>query len=87
MDTMLELSEAPPVEEDDDEPPRRRRFGAWHAKSARRALLLTALGGLLIAGTVTALPIRSNSALTNVVPSIRWGRPTRRSRTPGTVTA
>lgn len=68
MDTMLELSEAPPVEEDDDEPPRRRRFGAWHAKSARRALLLTALGGLLIAGTVTALPIRSNSALTNVVP-------------------
>ena len=66
---MLELSEAPPVEDHDEEPPRRRWSGALHAKSARRALLLTALGGLLIAGTVTALPIRNNAALTNVVPA------------------
>ncbi|MEI6467825.1 MAG: hypothetical protein WCQ89_24100, partial [Verrucomicrobiota bacterium] len=33
------------------------------------ALLLTALGGLLIAGTVTALPIRDNTALSSVVPA------------------
>jgi predicted heme/steroid binding protein len=69
MDGMLELSEAPPVEEYDDEPPPRRWSGALHAKSARRALLLTALGGLLIAGTVTALPIRDNTALSSVVPA------------------
>lgn len=68
METMLQLSETPEVEESDDDPPRRHRSGALHAKSARRALLLTALGGLLIAGTVTALPIRHNSALTSVVP-------------------
>ena len=33
------------------------RFGALKAQSTRRVLLLTALGGLLIAGVVTALPI------------------------------
>lgn len=36
--------------------PRCERFG-WLPASTRRALLLTALGGLLIAGLITALPI------------------------------
>lgn len=67
MVAMLDLDEAPPVEDYDDEQPERSRWSALRARSARRALLLTALGGLLIAGTVTALPIR-NSTLSNVVP-------------------
>jgi hypothetical protein len=41
---------------------------AWwqslHATSTRRALLLTALGGLLIAGLITALPGNDNNGLT-----------------------
>lgn len=70
MVVMLELSDAPPVDEfDDDPPPPGDRSGALRAKSARRALLLTALGGLLIAGTVTALPIRNSTALSTYVPS------------------
>ncbi len=76
MDAMLDLSEAPPVSDHDDEPPRRRRSGALHPKSARRALLLTALGGLLIAGTVTALPFRNNATLNNVVPADPLGTST-----------
>jgi hypothetical protein len=69
---MLDLSESRPVEGDDDydddEQPEHSRWSSLRARSARRALLLTALGGLLIAGTVTALPIRNNTALSNVVP-------------------
>jgi hypothetical protein len=38
-------------------------------KSTRRALLLTALGGLLIAGSVIALPLRDKGPLSAVVPS------------------
>ena len=33
-----------------------------HATSTRRALLLTALGGLLIAGVLTALPSEGNGS-------------------------
>lgn len=74
MEEMLELSEAPPADEFDDDPaPRRRGSGALRAKSARRALLLTALGGLLIAGTVTALPIRNHPTLSNYVPTEALG--------------
>ena len=61
---MVEVSEvsARPVEEGaDPEPPARR--DALHTTPIRRALLLTALGGLLIAGTVTALPFGSRSSL------------------------
>jgi predicted heme/steroid binding protein len=68
MEEMLELSDPPEIE--DDEPAsaaRRGRFGALQPKSTRRALLLTALGGLLIAGTVIALPIRDKGPLGNVV--------------------
>ncbi|MCI4674232.1 septum formation family protein [Candidatus Mycolicibacterium alkanivorans] len=66
MDAMLQLPErqqaasaqATPV------PPRRTFLGTLQATSTRRALLLTALGGLLIAGVVTALPIGLNNRLT-----------------------
>lgn len=53
---------APDAEPTIDEPPAARgeRF-AWlqtlHARSTRRALVLTALGALLIAGLITALPV------------------------------
>ncbi|HYR16781.1 MAG TPA: hypothetical protein VEQ67_21600, partial [Mycobacterium sp.] len=47
----------------DDEQPSQRV--AWwqslQATSTRRALLLTALGGLLIAGLITALPAKDGS--------------------------
>jgi predicted heme/steroid binding protein len=53
------------------------RFGwlhTFHASSTRRALLLTALGGLLIAGLITAIPIGDGapgrlSGYINPVPS------------------
>ncbi|KAA8969819.1 septum formation family protein [Mycobacterium sp.] len=59
------------------EQPRPARFGrlrAGHAAGTRRALLLTALGGLLVAGLITALPIRGErpgglAAYTAPVPS------------------
>lgn len=58
---MDPMSEAPPIEDypaDDGPQPSDRR--AWwrslQSNSTRRSLLLTALGGLLIAGLVTALP-------------------------------
>ena len=73
MVEMLDLSEAPPVEDYDDDPPEHSRWSTLRARSARRALLLTALGGLLIAGAVTALPIRNNSALSSVVPADSLG--------------
>ena len=66
---MLELSErdetvgadADPAEGTD--PKRGGALRALQATSTRRALLLTALGGLLIAGVVTALPFGARSVL------------------------
>jgi hypothetical protein len=69
MDPMLELSERDETvgsEGNPDEQPdagRRGALRALHATSTRRVLLLTALGGLLIAGVVTALPFGANGAL------------------------
>ena len=60
---MLEAPEREPLLADDDGRPSERV--AWwqslHATSTRRALLLTALGGLLIAGLITALPSQDGS--------------------------
>ncbi|KDE99689.1 hypothetical protein Y900_012260 [Mycolicibacterium aromaticivorans JS19b1 = JCM 16368] len=62
---MLQLSERDDVTPDQPEPGTSRRtfLGTFQATSTRRALLLTALGGLLIAGVVTALPIGYNNRL------------------------
>ena len=66
---MLQLSERDesltPDENPDEQPVSGRRgaLGTLQAASTRRALLLTALGGLLIAGVVTALPYGARSAL------------------------
>lgn len=66
---MLQLSERDeslaPDENPDEQPVSGRRgaLGTLQATSTRRALLLTALGGLLIAGVVTALPFGARSAL------------------------
>ena len=57
MVPMVQLSERPAVEEPEPAAQPQGRFGALKAQSTRRVLLLTALGGLLIAGVVTALPI------------------------------
>ena len=57
---MLQLSEHDETAPEQPGPgsvPSRTPVGALHATTARRALTLTALGGLLIAGVVTALPI------------------------------
>ncbi len=60
---MLEAPEREPLLADEDGRPSERV--AWwqslHATSTRRALLLTALGGLLIAGLITALPSQDGS--------------------------
>lgn len=69
MEPMLQLSERDeslaPDENPDEQPVSGRRgaLGTLQATSTRRALLLTALGGLLIAGVVTALPFGARSAL------------------------
>ena len=61
---MLELSERDETTEAaQPEPGRRSWLAPLHAASTRRALLLTALGGLLIAGVVTALPTASKGPL------------------------
>ena len=66
---MLQLSERDeslaPDENPADQPisGRRGALRTLHATSTRRALLLTALGGLLIAGVVTALPLGARSAI------------------------
>ena len=57
------MSEAPTLEyrlpdEDEQPSPRASWWRSLQAESTRRALLLTALGGLLIAGLITALPQR-----------------------------
>lgn len=69
---MVQLSDAPQIEgsEPGSEP---RRFGSLAPKSTRRALLLTALGGLLIAGSVIALPLRDKGPLAAVVPAEELG--------------
>lgn len=56
---MLQLPQRDDATPELPEPgaPRRTFLGTFQAASTRRALLLTALGGLLIAGVVTALPI------------------------------
>jgi hypothetical protein len=68
---MLQLSDAPETEPEtgvtEPESDGHRGRGAT-STSARRALLLTALGGLLIAGSVIALPIRDKGPLAAVVP-------------------
>ena len=60
---MLEAPEREEVLAENDEQPSER--AAWwqslQAASTRRALLLTALGGLLIAGVITALPQSENA--------------------------
>ncbi|WP_293307673.1 septum formation family protein [Mycolicibacterium sp.] len=69
MDPMLELSERDETVgsgDGTDEVPdagRRGALRALHATSTRRVLLLTALGGLLIAGVVTALPFNATGML------------------------
>lgn len=69
---MVEVSERPLGKDVEAQPPVRSGRGskALHATSTRRALLLTALGGLLIAGAVTALPIGSRGALGGVAPEL-----------------
>ena len=66
MDAMLQLSERTETAPEQPAPvtPRRTFLGTLQATSTRRALLLTALGGLLIAGVITALPIGLNNRLT-----------------------
>lgn len=60
---MGAMSDAPEQQQADEEPSAR---GVWwrnlQATATRRALLLTALGGLLIAGVTTALPAGANEA-------------------------
>ncbi len=66
---MLQLSEHEDVTPElppQSGAPRRTFLGTFQATSTRRALLLTALGGLLIAGVVTALPIGYNNRLAGV---------------------
>ncbi|CAN5382249.1 septum formation family protein [soil metagenome] len=62
MEPMLD---APVQERTEEGQPQRRSDRAWlrtlKATSTRRALLLTALGGLLIAGLITALPVTTGS--------------------------
>jgi predicted heme/steroid binding protein len=66
---MEPMSEAPTLErmQADEAAARPQPVRWWHslqAKSTRRALLLTALGGLLIAGLITALPQTDGNGLT-----------------------
>jgi len=65
MDAMLQLSERAETAPEQPAPvaPQRTFLGTLQATSTRRALLLTALGGLLIAGVITALPIGLNNRL------------------------
>ena len=52
---MTQITDSNDTGEQIEPDPGPRRQAPWQASSAQRALLLTALGGLLIAGTVTAL--------------------------------
>jgi predicted heme/steroid binding protein len=65
MERMLEAPEREPLPADSHNGEDGQRVAWWqslHATSTRRALLLTALGGLLIAGLITALPSRDGSS-------------------------
>jgi predicted heme/steroid binding protein len=62
---MLEAPEREPLLADSDKSVEAPRLAWWQslqATSTRRALLLTALGGLLIAGLITALPGKDGSS-------------------------
>jgi predicted heme/steroid binding protein len=62
---MLEAPEREPSLADSDNTAEKPRLAWWqsmHATSTRRALLLTAMGGLLIAGLITALPGEDGSS-------------------------
>ncbi len=66
MERMSEPPESPELRDSHvaDEQPRPQRLvwlNSLHATSTRRTLLLTALGGLLIAGVITALPRTENA--------------------------
>jgi hypothetical protein len=66
MEAMLQLSERDQTTPEHPEPEsvsRRGVGGALQATSTRRALMLTALGALLIAGIVTAAPIGERGPL------------------------
>jgi predicted heme/steroid binding protein len=65
MERMLEAPEREPLLADSAKSVEAPRLAWWqslHAKSTRRVLLLTALGGLLIAGVITALPGKDGSS-------------------------
>jgi len=70
---MLQLSDASEIADADAEPAGRPHRWGGQPSTTRRALLLTALGGLLIAGTVIALPIRDKGPLGTVVPAEQLG--------------
>ncbi|EUA56803.1 hypothetical protein I553_8857 [Mycobacterium xenopi 4042] len=93
---MERMLDAPEQEHPAAEQPQRRlaRFEWLHtlqASSTRRALLLTALGGLLIAGVVTVVPIGGSRPVGWPATSTRCRAPapraTKRSTTPPAVTA
>ena len=52
---MVQMTERDDTDDQVEPDAGRDRLSPWQASSAQRALLLTALGGLLIAGTLTAL--------------------------------
>jgi Septum formation len=64
MERMLDAPERveSPADEAEHPPPKVAWWRSLHATSTRRALLLTALGGLLIAGVLTALPGEAGEA-------------------------
>lgn len=77
MEAMLQLSERDETADVEsgnaprgDESPQRRGFtGPLHASSTRRVLMLAALGALLIAGVVTALPTGDKGPLSRFATS------------------
>ena len=95
MERMLDAPEREPIDpldSHDGDGSRRQRVAWWqslHATSTRRALLLTALGGLLIAGLITALPQQATApdGLTASTISLRHRAATTRSTTPRAATA
>jgi len=69
MEAMLQRSERDETTAEQPEPTPGKRgwLGAFHATATRRALLLTALGALLIAGVATVVPMSSKGPLASVV--------------------
>lgn len=60
MSDESEQQDVPPVAQKSDSA-RRTWFRTFKATATRRALLLTALGGLLIAGLITVVPVGSDA--------------------------